>query len=216
MYVCWSLKGGVGTSVMAAALALRLGTDQSSVLVDLAGEQPSVLGLADADRPGVGEWLAAEADVGGEALRRVEVEVTSRCVLLPRGQGSLVGSSRLELLADVLASRSRQVVIDAGVVVGDEPWFTVLAERAQHRWLVTRACYLALRRVRSCPVDPTGVVLVNEPGRALGRVDVEAVTEAPVVVDTTWDPAVARAVDAGLLSSRLPRSLSRSLRTVPS
>lgn len=215
MYVCWALKGGVGTSVVAAAMALHLGGSQPSLLVDLVGEQEAVLGTSPCVGPGVGEWLAAASDVDGEALRRVEVEVAEGCVMAPRGQGPLHGGHKAELLADVLAARSRVVVVDAGVVSGDEAWLQPLLARADHRWLVTRACYLALRRIRDCPIRPTGVVLIREPGRALGRVDVEAVAAAPVVVDLAWDPAVARAVDAGLLSSRLPRSLHRALGRMP-
>jgi hypothetical protein len=55
-------------------------------------------------------------------------------------------------------------------------------------------------------------VLLAEPGRALDATDVESVIGAPVVAQVSVDPAVARAVDAGLLASRLPRGLERALR----
>ncbi|MDH3706504.1 MAG: hypothetical protein OES57_10595 [Acidimicrobiia bacterium] len=209
--MCWSLKGGVGTSVVAAGLALQLGGSQPSVLVDLAGEQGPLLGVADGERPGVGEWLAAGPDVDNGALARVEIDVAEECVLVPRGSGPLRGGARAEQLAHELAGRSCAVVVDAGCVRGDEAWLAPLLATAASSWLVTRPCYLALRRLRDCPVRPDGVVLVNEPGRALTRADVEAVAEAPVVLDVRWDPAVARAVDAGLLASRLPRSLRRAV-----
>ena len=73
--------------------------------------------------------------------------------------------------------------------------------------LVTRSCYVALRRVRLAPVRPSGVVLVTEPGRVLSRDDVAAAAEAPVVAEVPLDPQVARLVDSGLLAGRLPRSL---------
>ena len=41
--VCWSVKGGSGTTVVAATLALSCPT--ASLLVDLDGELPAVLGL---------------------------------------------------------------------------------------------------------------------------------------------------------------------------
>ncbi len=66
--------------------------------------------------------------------------------------------------------------------------------------LVTRACYLSLRRLVAGPVRPSGVVLVTEAGRALGRADVEDVVGVPVVAEVPIEPAVARAVDAGLLA----------------
>ena len=64
------------------------------------------------------------------------------------------------------------------------------------------------------PLRPTGVVLVDEPSRSLTRADVEAALGVPVVAVVQVDPAVARAVDAGLLASRLPRTLARELRDV--
>lgn len=83
-----------------------------------------------------------------------------------------------------------------------------------HKLLVTRPCYLALRRAvaEAPPVD--GVVLVEEPERSLNRSDVEAVIGRPVVTTIPYDPAVARAVDSGLLSMRVPRSLAQALRQV--
>ena len=60
-------------------------------------------------------------------------------------------------------------------------------------------------------VGSQSMVVVTEPGRALGAAEVEQVVGAPVVAEVGWDPAVARAVDAGLMASRLPRSLERSL-----
>lgn len=85
---------------------------------------------------------------------------------------------------------------------------------ADRSLLVTRACYLALRRAVSAPIRPTGVVLVAEPGRALRATDVEAAVGAPVVATVAVDPAVARAVDAGLLTARLPRLMERDLRRI--
>jgi hypothetical protein len=41
---------------------------------------------------------------------------------------------------------------------------------------------------------------------------VEAAVGAPVVATLTLDPAVARAIDAGLLAARLPRLIQRQLR----
>ena len=78
--------------------------------------------------------------------------------------------------------------------------------------LVIRPCYLALRRALEAPLRPSGVVLVAEEGRSLGRADVEDVLGVPVRAEIRVDPAVARAVDAGLLAGRLPRGLERALR----
>ena len=59
---------------------------------------------------------------------------------------------------------------------------------------------------------PSGVVLVTEAGRALQARDVAGVLGVPVVAEVAVEAAVARAVDAGLLAARLPRSLGRGVR----
>lgn len=93
------------------------------------------------------------------------------------------------------------LVIDAGQHPGynDRP---VTAPKT--RLLVTRNCFLALRR--SFTERPDGVVLVFEPGRSLGAIDVGKAIGAPVKVVIDIDPAVARAVDGGLFTSRPPRA----------
>ena len=78
--------------------------------------------------------------------------------------------------------------------------------------LVVRPCFLALRRAVAAPVRPSGIVLVREAGRALTRRDVEEALQVPVRAEIDLEPAIARAVDAGLLATRLPRSLAQALR----
>ena len=87
-----------------------------------------------------------------------------------------------------------------------------VAANADHSLLVVRPCFLALRRAVRAPIRPTGVVLVAEEGRALTTSDVEDVLGAPVQAAVSVTAQVARAVDAGLLASRLPRTLERELR----
>ena len=89
-----------------------------------------------------------------------------------------------------------------------------MAAGAQESLLVLRPCYLALRRALAAPVRPSGVVLVSESGRALGRRDVEDVLGVPVRAEVAIEEAVARAVDAGLLGRRVPRPLERALRPI--
>jgi hypothetical protein len=78
--------------------------------------------------------------------------------------------------------------------------------------LVIRPCFLALRRATQASCRPSGVILVREPGRALRTRDVEHALGVGVVAEVDVDPAVARAVDAGLLQARLPRPLATQLR----
>ena len=77
--------------------------------------------------------------------------------------------------------------------------------------LVVRPCYLALRRAVQRRAAADAAVLIDEPGRALDATDVARALGMEVRAVVQWDPAVARAVDAGLLGSRLPRGLARSL-----
>ncbi|HEY5664515.1 MAG TPA: hypothetical protein VIS05_10820 [Ilumatobacter sp.] len=201
--LCWAAKGGSGTTVVAAALALS--ATEPTLLVDLDGDQPAVLGSAPPDGPGVRDWV--RSDAGPSRIAALEVDVAPHVRLLPAGRPGPGEPGRWSELARWLQRQQRPVVIDAG---GHPP--AEVFEAADRRWLVTRACYLALRAAVAQPLRPTGVVLVDEPGRALDRADVEACLGAPVVATTLCDPAIARAVDAGLLAARLPSGLRRVLR----
>jgi hypothetical protein len=189
LIACWSTKGGVGTSVVAAALALLLGrtADRGAVLADLAGDAPAVLGLPEP-----------------ASLGRIEIEIATGVALLPRGDGPL-SPGRAGVLAALLGDATRPAVADCGRV--DDPAVTAVAARASRSLLVTRSCYVALRRLQQAPLRASGVVLVTEPGRVLSARDVEVAADAPVLAEIPLDPQVARLVDAGLLTGRLPRSL---------
>lgn len=79
---------------------------------------------------------------------------------------------------------------------------------------MTRGCYLALRRAVRHAVRSAGVVVVEEPGRALGATEVAEVVGAPVVARVPVRPAIARAVDAGVLATRLPEALAGPARRI--
>jgi MinD-like ATPase involved in chromosome partitioning or flagellar assembly len=207
---CWSSKGGAGTTVVATALA-RLAAaleGPGALLVDLGGDAGAVLGLPDPDTPGLAGWLRAGEGAPVDALGRLEVPVAPGLALLPRGEGPLPGD-RAAVLAAVLAADPRRVVADCGTVAGHAS--RAVAAAADRSILVTRPCFLALRRARAGGITPTEIVLVTEPGRSLTRHDIASAVGAPVVATVPFDPAIARAVDAGLMSTRLPRALSREL-----
>ena len=210
LLACWSSKGGAGTTVVAATLALVLARSgaEGALLADLAGDAPAALGLCDPDNPGLAGWLGAGPEVPPDALHRLEVRVADGLDLLHRGTGPLA-CERADVLARLLAGDPRPVVADCGT----DPSGAALAVAASatRSLLVTRPCFLSLRRAVSLALRPSGVVLLNEPGRALGRNDVERTVGAPVVAEIAIDPQVSRAVDAGLLTSRLPRSLARDV-----
>ena len=215
MLCFWAAKGGAGCSVTAAAVALLGSTEAEVLLVDLTGEQPDLLGLGPVDGPNLGDWLAHAGAPPPDALARLERPVTAALRLLttgPDGAGCHEGArSRLDLLARLLADDGRLVVLDLGR--WQDRW-SPLHQAARQRILVTRACYLALRRASGGPA-PTGTVLVQEPARALGPGDVAEVVDAPVVAVVPVDPTIARVVDAGLLACRLPRPLRRLQVLVP-
>lgn len=210
LVACWSSKGGAGTTVVTAALALVLARREptGAVIADLAGDIPAALGIAEPDSPGLAGWLAAGPSVPADALGRLEAQALPSLALLPRGSGPLA-PERADVLTALLAADARPVVADCG----SEPDGAALAVAAgaTRSVLVTRACFLSLRRALSAPLRPSEIVLITEPGRSLGRLDVEDCIGAPVVAEVAVDPVVARAVDSGLLATRLPRGLAREL-----
>ena len=86
LIACWSPKGGCGTTVVSAALALVVAASEGpTLLADLAGDVPAVLGLPEPTGPGLSHWLRAGADVPDDALARLEVEVSPGLRLLHAG-----------------------------------------------------------------------------------------------------------------------------------
>ncbi len=202
--LCWAAKGGSGTSVVAAAMALV--SPEPTLLIDLGGDLPTVLGLPEPDGPGVHDWLRSEA--APPRLSNLEVEVDGQTTLLPAGHIAPAEPTRWAQLATWLGRERRLVIIDAG----SRPPSPALFDTSDQALLVTRPCYLALRSAIRQTRRPTGVILIEEPGRSLRRNDIEASLGCPVVASILCDPAIARAVDAGLLVSRLPAGLRRQLR----
>ena len=218
LIACWSPKGGSGTTVIACGLAAVLSRScppGGALLADLAGDAAAVLGMADPTGPGLAEWLSAGPDVGAAALARLEVEAATGLRLLAWRSPAAdfrPAAGRAEALVEALAADPRPVVADCGTAATGAG--LAVAAGAEVSLLVLRPCYLALRRALAAPVRPSGVLLVTEPGRSLGRRDVEEVLGVPVRAEIALDGSVARAVDAGLLARRVPRPLERALRPV--
>jgi hypothetical protein len=202
--ICWAAKGGSGTTVIAASRALA--TTEPTLLVDLDGDLPATIGLPEPEGPGVHDWLGSDA--APDRLDALEVAVDATHRILPVGHSAPPRGARWAALAEHLARDRRQIIVDAGTKAPPAE----LLVAADQSWLVTRACYLSLRAAVLQGCRPTGIVLVDEPGRSLRAADIEAALGAPVVATVLVDPAVARAVDAGLLVARLPGGLRRQLR----
>jgi hypothetical protein len=217
----WSPKGGAGTSVTAAALSLVSAGGGATRLADLDGDQPAILGLpaevpprpAGASPPagcdGLAGWLSFGPSAPTEWLDSMLVAVAPGLGLFPRGSGS-VGPAAPEAGA-ALAVGLRDpglTVVDAGEAAG--PGLRAVVEVADVALMVIRPCYLALRRAVGDPglERSAGVVLVDEPGRALDADDVAAVLNRPVLARFPVRAEIARAVDAGVLRDRLPAALA--------
>ena len=157
----YGAKGGVGTSTIAALVALELQRQGHCVaLQDAAGDHADL------------RALLGLPQVGGDYVTLGDGPTTVN-------------------------------VIDHGT---SPP--TALGSEAVY--LVIRACYIALSRALRSNVRPDGIVLVAEPGRALGVRDIEEVLGAKVVAEVRVMESMARSIDAGLLLSA-PREVRRSV-----
>ena len=212
----WSVKGGAGVSVVAAALARGCALDGPTVLVDLAGDQPAVLGLPDPGGPGVTEWLNTP-ERSEEALRRLALDVSRNWMLVPRGRAAVPDLVDWADVAMAISSLAATVVVDAGLRRVGEPaaGLSAAVGAVGSSILVTRPCYLALRRASHEGVgDADGVAVVVEAGRPLDARDVGEVVGLPVLAEIDLDPRVARHVDAGTFARRPERGLQRSVRSL--
>jgi MinD-like ATPase involved in chromosome partitioning or flagellar assembly len=211
--ICWSVKGGSGTTTVAAALALLNAKDRARpLLIDFAGDAAAVLGLNSEPAVGLADWFESSAGssgldslthLGGSSGREVEVLGTNRRV-------DCRDEHRWTMLADWIEQQSHQrpVVIDAATL---NPSIYANVLKPEQSLLVLRPCFLAVRRAIQSQYA-NGLVLVREEGRTLSNNDIESATGLPIAAEITCDPLVARAVDAGLLNGRVPRSLTRPLR----
>lgn len=200
--VCWSPKGGSGTSVVTIGLALTLTSrDESAqtLIVDLAGDIPSILGV-DEPRIGISNWIT---DPSTFDLDHLQFEFRTDLSILPRGNTSLPDRrsgawSRLVAELDGLSRLGWTVIVDAGL--GPIP--VELESVATRTYVVVRPCYLGIRRARLIEHSSTAVIVVAEPQRALTSVDIGKVLELPIAAIVPYSPDVARRVDAGVIGSR--------------
>jgi hypothetical protein len=105
-----------------------------------------------------------------------------------------------------ITNLNQQMVSDlTGKIVID--WGTRIPEVEGVNLLVTSACYLALRNAVALSPKIDGIIFYDVPDRVLSKADVTKTLGKPVVWHIKHDPAIARAVDAGLLATRLPGGL---------
>lgn len=246
--VFWSVKGGSGVTVTAAALALN---SPDCLLVDLCGDTALALGV---DEPivGLAAWMHSPNEVDASALDRLIVNVRPGLALLPAGTtrpellapNELV-TKRFAMLGDYLALRSsgeqasgkgqnKQRVltnpkeIPSSAPVGRMQWSNVvvdagsfgrsnnaalseLLQRTDRSLLLVKSCFLAVHGTVGTTLRVDGVVVFGDEERRITDQDIAAALGHPVLATLLLQPGVARAVDAGLLAARLPRSFARSL-----
>lgn len=216
LYSIWTAKPGSGGTTTALALAGYLASETSNevLLVDLGGDQPAAIGTHDPET-GLTDWLAA-ASATDEALRRVEVPIAkSKVTLLPLGSHQRWSVERAGVFHQLLHHETRPVVVDVGTLTeGTGSSMEALRQRFASddvSLLVTRACYLGLRRASALATRPTGVVLVHEKGRSLDAFEVEQILGVDVRAEIRHHRSVARAVDTGKLARRCPKGLASDI-----
>ncbi len=151
-----------------------------SLLVDMAGDQLGILGLPEPVGWDIGERIYVTGDF----------QVVNGC----------------ENVEPTLSDWDN-VIIDHSL--WEPPVHSGWLPDRHRLLMVVRNDYLALRHAVKHRKPPDGVILITEPGRALRADDVAAAIGVPVVYQAEIDPLIARAVDAGLLTSRLPRAAQR-------
>ena len=203
-----SPKGGTGTSVVAASLAIVSSSSTPTLLVDLAGDQAAILGLP---QPPIGlsDWA------NGMTYREFD-EIISLChdnlYLAPTGTFDFetLNANAWDKLLRALSlkhSEGYNIIVDLGQA--DIP--LALRKIVDTCYLVTRPCYLALRRAVDLETAFSGVIVVNEPDRVLTSRDVESVLKLKCVAEIPYTSEISRRVDSGLLKSRLPMALQSVL-----
>jgi len=204
--------------VIAAAAALVLAREGPVRIADLSGDLPAVLGLASDPDLGLRDWLRAGPEAPTEGLDRLEIDAGRGLVLLPAGTGGLANASPEAgaALAVALRADPRPTIVDAGVLGASSDVLSAFVEVADASLIVVRGCYLALRRaVRvEATARASGAVYVDEAGRSLGSRDVANVLGVPILASVGIRASTARAVDAGVLPTRLPDALARPMREV--
>jgi hypothetical protein len=192
--VCYTAKGGQGCSTIAALLALL---NPPATLIDVAGDLPALLGVDTAGDYGLTDHLTSSDPLGPWDLR--SVQVAPGVDLVPQGLQPIeaVPAPRwTELVGQLTAPTTDRWILDAGTLG--------YLDGADQEILITRHCYLALRRAAALLRRPTSVISVHEAGRSLDRHDIERVIGVPVVATLEVDHTIARAIDAGLVTAGIP------------
>jgi len=183
--IFFSPKGGQGCSTLAAAWATSFSRSGETILAAAGGDACAILGRY--------------SGTGGEPSRSGNLTVRQDLGELGALMVGIHGSSNGDAVVD-LGTVSPVTLAECRSFVGHEPARFIM---------VVRNCYIALRAAMDCgKVDLT--IVVEEPGRALRLSDARDILGGELV-SIPLDPAVARAIDAGLLEARLPSTLAATV-----
>lgn len=129
-------------------------------------------------------------------------------------QGTLISPDADAILATMGGFPQSRVKIGEGPTVKDRGVLTRenTPPEGSRAILVTTCCYLALRSALSRDLTGfSGVIVVEEPGRALTSKDAAEILVLDLLAVIPRDPSIARSVDAGLLVSRLPAAIAKAI-----
>ena len=197
----YSHKGGQGVTTIAATLArLTANAGHRTLIIDTGTDQAAIHGLTTDKWAALGDYLTTTT----VTLDDITTNIGDRLDLIEAGDAPITFDTHTYGRITSGLGHYDTVIIDT--IPAAHTW----SRHADARVLVTRPCYLALRHATG-QRRPDHVVVITEPGRALDTGDIEAVTGTPVSAIVGHDPHIARAVDAGTLSTRIPRSLARAL-----
>lgn len=201
MITLWSVKGGSGTSVTTALLAIASAQLELTTVLDADGDIPAIFGKSSGSA-GLGDWWQAGNAVGVDALFRLAITISPTLSVIPSG----TRPTKPSIDRDFDLGDSGTVLVDGGTIRDADGIGASFVKRSQTSLLVMRPCYLAARRAVESSLRVDGIVLVEEPGRALRASDFSDVIGAPVVATLPWDLSVARTVDSGRFGNRVPRA----------
>ena len=197
----YSHKGGQGVTTIAAALAtLTANAGHRTLIIDTGTDQVAVHGITTDKWAALGDYLTTTA----VTLDDITTNIGDRLDLIETGDTPITFDTLTYGLFTGGLGHYDTVIIDTTPAA--QPW----TRPADARILVTRPCHLSLRHATG-QRRPDHVVVITEPGRSLDTGDIEAVTGTAISAIIGHDPHIARAVNAGTLTSRLPRSLARAL-----
>jgi hypothetical protein len=169
----------------------------NTLLIDLCGDIPAAIGQAEPHGPGINDWLSEDNTSDAQQLVMLGTPVIPGLVVLHRGSRFVNGEPRWSDLAKAISDLPHDVVIDAGTTFVPD----VLTSAVQNVSMVVKPCYLSLRRASRLP-RPSNVFVIKEENRALTVKDVGNVLGVPIAAEIPYEPAISRAVDAGLLTAR--------------